>query len=298
MPELPEVETIRRGLEGELIGAVFSGVEVLTDKSVADDYETIGEQLLDREITGLRRKGKILIIDLDQSLSILIHLKMTGQVILEKSEGARKGGGHPTASMQNELPDKSTRAVFTFRDGSQLFFNDQRKFGWIKLKEQGDIKDESLIARMGPEPLDEQFTPDYLQNKTQQRKSSIKAVLLDQSTVAGLGNIYVDESLHLAKIHPERVASDLTPHEVHALHGAVVEIITNAIRYEGTAFRNFMNHWGERGNYFDHARVFNRSGLPCPVCGEEIMKIRVVGRGTHICNRCQVLAPAPDVDTP
>lgn len=287
MPELPEVETIRRGLESELKGAVFSGVEVFHDKSVPDDYDSIGERLLDREIRGLRRKGKILIIDLDEDLSILIHLKMTGQVILEKPEGVRAGGGHPTSSMRGVLPDRSTRVTFVFRNGSQLFFNDQRKFGWIKLKKACEVEEESLIARMGYEPLDTRFSASYLQDKLKRRRSSIKAVLLDQSTISGLGNIYVDESLHLAKIHPERIATSLSPKEVAELHRAIVKIISDAIKFEGTTFRNFMNHRGERGNYFDHARVFNRSGLPCPACGEQIKKIRVAGRGTHICEQCQ-----------
>ncbi len=287
MPELPEVETIRRGLAGELTGSIFSGVEIINESSMPESSSLGTELLLDQEIVGLRRRGKVLIIDVGKNYSLLIHLKMTGQLILERPDGGREGGGHPTKAMVSALPDKSTRVVFDFSDGKRLFFNDQRKFGWIKLKDRGEVEQDSLLMRMGEEPLEAGFIEEVLRKKLRGRKAPIKALLLDQTTVAGLGNIYVDESLHLAKIHPETKAIDLNDEQIAKLHSSIVNIIRTAVRLEGTTLRNYLNHRGEKGGYFEHARVFDRTGLPCPECGEEIEKIRVAGRGTHICVNCQ-----------
>lgn len=289
MPELPEVETIRRGLEPHLVGSRIESIEILFTRSMPANDQLLSEHVHGSLITSLRRRGKVMIIELSTGYSLLVHLKMTGQLILEEHGGDRFGGGHPTRSMERTLPDRSTRAIIYLENGNRLFFNDQRKFGWIKLLKTSEVEQDSLLARMGVEPLSTDFTYSHFKERIVRRKSSIKAVLLDQSTVAGLGNIYVDEALHLAKIHPQRQASDLTEVELKRLHEAIITIIGIAIDQDGTTFRDYMNHRGEMGNYFEYARVFNRTGLACPECGATIVKLRVASRGTHVCPQCQIL---------
>lgn len=286
MPELPEVETIRVGLASRLVGQIITAVEVLWPKSLspANAVSTIVGQT----ITGLDRRAKVLIIVLSGNQSLLIHLKMTGQLVLVEQSGARRAGGHPTASMAADLPDRSTRVVFTLSSGDKLFFNDQRKFGWIQVLPSAEIDDHALVGRLGPEPLSADFKlADFAGVLKRRAKSPIKAVILDQSTVSGIGNIYADESLHLAKIHPAIKAGDLKPAQVKRLFEAIKVIIATGVEHGGTSFAHYVNALGGKGDYLDHARVFNRTGQPCPVCGTPIQKIRVAGRGTHICPQCQ-----------
>lgn len=299
MPELPEVENVKTGLAPELEGSVITDMDVWHVKSMPATAKRIGAHVKNARIEQLWRRGKVMGVDLSSGYSLLIHLKMTGQLVLEvpaeqqttssrqQARRERLGGGHPTKSMAAKLPDSSTRVVFTFDNGSKLYFNDQRKFGWIKLLKTTDIRTDPLLSLLGPEPLSTDFTYEYFYDRITRRKSPIKAVLLDQSTVAGLGNIYADESLHLACIHPARHGASFSTEEVQRLHEAIRTIIDCGIEYGGTTMRNFVNHNGERGNYFDHARVFNRAGQPCPECGTTIEKIRVANRGTHICPECQ-----------
>ncbi len=288
MPELPEVETIRRGLDGLIVGQTFSSVDVIFYKTITTKSLT---PVIGSKVLRVARRGKVLIVELTNNLSLLVHLKMTGQLILVQSENKRFGGGHPTKSMTSKLPDSSTRAVFVFRSGDRLFFNDQRKFGWIKLIPTGLVDGDSLIARLGPEPLSEGFTLADFKARLQKRSGPIKAVLLDQSTVAGLGNIYVDEALHMAKIHPSTPANAVSNTKVKALYIAIPKILNQSLGKGGTSFTpaaaGFVNHMGFMGDYLKHARVFRREGKPCPECHTTINKIRVAGRGTHICPKCQ-----------
>ncbi len=288
MPELPEVETIRLGLEQKTLGLEITDIEVLHPKSFQSSAELADAQAIGATITGLDRRGKVLIIHLSTSYSLLFHLKMTGQMVLAKADGQRYAGGHPTKSMADTLPDKSTKVIFRLSDGSTLYFNDQRIFGWIKLVPDAEIIRDTLIARLGPEPLTEAFElKGFAATLARHPRSPIKAVILDQSTVAGVGNIYADESLHLAKIHPATPCGELTNAQVKRLYEAIKTIIALGIKYGGTSFSSYVNALGGEGNYFDHSRVFRRQGLTCPVCGTVIIKTRVAGRGTHLCPRCQ-----------
>ncbi len=241
-------------------------------------------------ITKIGRKGKVLIIELDTGYSLLFHLKMTGQMVLVKSGGERYAAGHPTKSMADQLPDKSTKVIFRFSDGSILYFNDQRVFGWVKLVSNPDVLRDSLIARLGPEPLTEAFELVPFSVILKRRSGSpVKGVILDQSTVAGVGNIYADESLHLAKIHPARLAGSLSKVEVQRLYEAIKAIIALGVEHGGTSFTSYVNALGGKGDYLQNARVFRRQGLTCPVCQSVIIKTRVAGRGTHLCPQCQKL---------
>lgn len=286
MPELPEVESIRRSLLGHIVGEAFDRVEVLWPKSFSGD---LVKNLIHHKITGIERRGKVLVIQLDNDFSLLIHLKMTGQLLLVEVDGKRFGGGHPTKSMAGELPDSSTRVTFEFKNGSRLFFNDQRKFGWIKLVPNEEVNKDVLIARLGPEPLSSKFLLTDFRTSIQKRNAPIKAVLLDQSTVAGIGNIYADEALHLAKIHPLQPASSLSKPRVEKLYDAIIAVLNASIKKGGTSFTNYRDIYGGKGNYLDFARVFRKQGQACPVCGTIIQKTRVAGRGTHICPHCQKL---------
>jgi len=289
MPEGPEVETIRRGLELGIVGQKIAGLEVLWDGSFVVPEDERQRWLIGATVTHVERHGKVLVLRLDNGRALLFHLKMTGQVVLEKADGERFAGGHPSESMASGLPDRSTRVVFEFETGDRMYFNDQRKFGWIKLVAAAEVMRDALVARLGPEALSDGFNVTYLSEQLQRHaKAPVKAVILDQSTVAGIGNIYADESLHLARIHPARLAGSLTPGEVKRLHAAIREIMALGIEHGGTSFAHYVNSLGGKGDYLEHARVFRRQGQPCPVHPETLVqKIRVAGRGTHICPKCQ-----------
>lgn len=292
MPELPEVETIKSGLEKLVKGQQIQAVEADWAKSMSDAKKAAGHTVKD-----LARRGKVLIMNLDRDMSLLFHLKMTGQLVFDKqaksskSKVQRFAGGHPTESMTHELPDRSTRVTFTFKSGDKLFFNDQRKFGWIKLVETAHVNMDKLLARMGPEPLGPEFKYAEFVQKIQKSRAPIKAIILDQSTVSGVGNIYADESLHLAKIHPTRKGASLTSAEAKKLYEAIKTIIALGISHGGTSFTHYVNALGKQGDYLEAARVFRKNGQPCPVCKTIVEKIRVGGRGTHFCSKCQLAKP-------
>jgi formamidopyrimidine-DNA glycosylase len=288
MPEGPEVETIRRGLELGLTGQTIAAVDVLWERSFAVPADVRDQVLSGARVARVDRRAKVLMWHLSNDYSLLFHLKMTGQMVLVKADGERFAGGHPSDSMRDPLPDRSTRVVFRFDSGDSLYFNDQRKFGWIKLMPTAEVGDDVLVARLGPEALSDEFTLEHLQTQlTRHRRAPIKPTILDQATVAGIGNIYADESLHLARLHPLRLAGSLTPAEVKRLHAAIRTIIALGIEHGGTSFAHYVNSLGGKGDYLEHARVFRREGQPCAVCGTIIEKIRVAGRGTHVCPKCQ-----------
>jgi formamidopyrimidine-DNA glycosylase len=288
VPEGPEVETIRRGLELGVVGQTITAVEVVFDGSFPVPADLRDQIVAGAKVAHVGRRGKVLMIELSSGYALLFHLKMTGQVVVVKADGERYAGGHPTESMKDTLPDRSTRVVFEFASGDRLYFNDQRKFGWIKLVPVDEIELDTLVARMGPEALSDEFSVKLLQRElTRHGRAPVKAVILDQSTVAGVGNIYADEALHLAKLHPARLAGSLKPAEVKRLWSAVREIIGLGIEHGGTSFAKYVNALGGKGDYLEHARVFRREGQACPVCGTAIQKTRVAGRGTHLCPKCQ-----------
>lgn len=303
MPELPEVETVRLGLQRLLPGRVIAHVESDWPKSFPNSEADVKAFLLGAEIVQVRRRAKVLLIDLTSEYTLVIHLKMTGQLVfVQKTSGSkvegkklkvseaelRFGAGHPNDSLIGELPDKSTRVTFTFLDGSKLFFNDQRKFGWVKLYPTVEVPDIDFMQKVGPEPLEADFTPDILFNRIQRRKNSnIKAVLLDQTVLAGVGNIYADEALWAAKIHPETLVKDLSKQQVALLHEVLVAVLRLSIEKGGSSNHTYVNAEGKKGSYMNFANVFRRDGEACPRCGTTIIKLKVAGRGTHICPVCQ-----------
>jgi formamidopyrimidine-DNA glycosylase len=282
MPELPEVETIRVGLAKLLPGKVVHDVWHDWPKSFPNAPSDVARFLIGAEIVSVHRRAKVLTIELSSDYSLVIHLRMTGQLVFRGKEVF--GAGHPNDSLVGELPDKSTRVVLEFNDASKLFFNDQRKFGWMRLLPTAQVPEIDFLKTVGPEPLEDDFTIDKFIERLKTRKNSpIKAVLLDQKVLAGVGNIYADESLWMAKIHPITPVSKIPRAKLVALHSDLRAVLQLSIEKGGSTDRNYVSSEGKKGSYLSFANVFRRQGKPCPRCGTIIVKIRAAGRGTHIC---------------
>lgn len=292
MPELPEVETIKIGLQNLLPGKKIIRVSFDNAKSFPNSQKDVQQFMIGSIITDVKRRGKTLSISLSTNYTLLVHLKMTGQLVF-RSERINFGAGHPTNSLISELPDKSTRVTIKMeddKDDSTLFFNDQRKFGWIRLVPTAELQNVDFIKKLGPEPLEDSFDSDKFTARLQKRPgSSIKAALLDQSVIAGVGNIYADESLWGAKIHPLSRVKDVSNADLKILHGELIHVLNLSIEKGGSTDRNYIDAEGKKGSYLSFARVFRLEGQPCQRCGETIIKIRAAGRGTHICPKCQIL---------
>jgi formamidopyrimidine-DNA glycosylase len=289
MPELPEVETVRIGLSGLLPGRTVSAVDYDWPRSFPNAREDVNEFLVGASVVIVARRAKVLLIELSSKYSLVIHLKMTGQLVFRSPE-ANFGAGHPNSSLVGELPDKSTRVTVEFEDGSRLFFNDQRKFGWMRLMPTAEVANLDFFKKVGPEPLGADFTwQDFRERLLRRKNTNIKAALLDQAVVAGVGNIYADESLWGAKLHPTTRVGDVTPQKFKALYRALVDVLRLSIEKGGSTDRNYVNAEGKSGSYLTFANVFRREGKPCPRCGTTIVKTRVAGRGTHLCPHCQKL---------
>jgi formamidopyrimidine-DNA glycosylase len=290
MPELPEVETVRIGLQQFLPGRRVLQVTHDWPKGFPNADTDVKTFLISATVQGVRRRAKVLLIDLNTHYTLVIHLKMTGQLVF-RGDHERFGAGHPNDSLVGELPDKSTRVIFTFADHSHLFFNDQRKFGWIRLLPTPEVANLDFFQKVGPEPLAADFTAQQFMTRLRRRtKSGIKTVLLDQTVVAGIGNIYADESLWSAKIHPEARVQTLSDAQLTTLFKAMRTILNLSIEKGGSTDRTYVDAKGQRGSYLTFANVFRREGQPCPRCGTTILKTKVAGRGTHICPSCQRLA--------
>ncbi|MCL1876428.1 bifunctional DNA-formamidopyrimidine glycosylase/DNA-(apurinic or apyrimidinic site) lyase [Candidatus Saccharibacteria bacterium] len=292
MPELPEVETVRRGLENLIVGRKILNVDILNPKSFLVSASEIEEFVVDAEIIAVRRRAKVLIIDLSSNYSLVIHLKMTGQIVFRGSENW--GGGHPNDSFVGDLPDRSTRVEFELNgsaDGlSKLFFNDQRKFGWIKLIPTLAVEKMEFIAKLGPEPLIGNPETEFLTRVRRRNNSAVKAAILDQSVIAGIGNIYADEALWGAKIHPATRVRDISDEQLREILQSAIDAMNKSLSAGGSTMKTYVNADGKKGNYLDlFANVFRRDGASCPRCGAIITKIRIAGRGTHVCLKCQKL---------
>jgi formamidopyrimidine-DNA glycosylase len=286
MPELPEVETVRKGLSELLPGLTVKSVEFDWPKSFPNAKNDTNKFLIGASIVQVRRRGKVLIIDLSTDYSLIIHLKMTGQLVF-RSDSTVFGAGHPNKSLLGELPDKSTRVTFEI-DGAKLFFNDQRKFGWVRLVPTIEIDNIDFFKKLGPEPLSADFTAEKFKERLRRRPNSrIKPALMDQTVIAGVGNIYADEALWGAKIYPEERVRDVEGTKLNKLYEELIYVLKLSIEKGGSTDKNYVDAKGKKGSYLQFARVFRRENLPCPRCGTTIKKIRVAGRGTHYCPKCQ-----------
>ena len=312
MPELPEVETIKRGLGKFILNKKIVQVEQRCEKSFIGQPDWVAGAT----VVALRRRGKALLIDLDNGYTMMVHLRMTGQLIWRSDSLAgvmhemraqtadapvadvailpqtfdpeqQFAAGHPSKNFIEELPNQQTRVIFVFNDG-KLYFNDQRKFGFVKVLKTEAVEQDSFIAGLGKEPWvmpAEEFYKICMQHKN----ALIKAVLLDQKLIAGLGNIYADESLFYAGVHPERRAGTLTEAEVAKILEGACKVMDASIDSGGSTMATYYRPDGSTGDYLEKfAQVFRREGQPCNRCGTEIVKMRVAGRGTHVCPHCQI----------
>jgi formamidopyrimidine-DNA glycosylase len=290
MPELPEVETVRTGLARLLPGLVVTSADHDWPKSFPNAAADVQQFLIGAKVVAVKRRAKVLLIELSSQYSLVVHLKMTGQLVF-RGQAESFGAGHPNDSLVGKLPDKSTRVTLVFTDDSRLFFNDQRKFGWMRLLPTSEVMNLDFFRKVGPEPLAADFTWQRLRERLMRRQNSnIKAVLLDQAVIAGVGNIYADEALWGAKIHPATLVRDLSATKLHRLYDELIYVLKLSIEKGGSSDKNYVNAEGKRGSYLSFARVFRREGQACPRCGTTIIKTRVAGRGTHLCPKCQ---PAP-----
>jgi formamidopyrimidine-DNA glycosylase len=277
MPELPEVETVRRALEPHVLGRVFERVQIDDPRLVRpSDPMQVAAELEGERVAALGRRGKYLIVRFESGRALLIHLRMTGSL-----------RHAPRGSLAD---DPHRRAVVRLDDGSDVAYRDVRRFGTWQLLEPEEI-DAYLAERLGGEPLERGFTKQRLGERLAGRKAPLKAALLDQRTVAGLGNIYVDEALWRARLHPLRPAGTLDADELARLTKAIKDALRAGVAHQGASLRDYSTPDGRRGRMQERFRVYDREGEPCPRCGTPIEKIRVAGRGTYYCPFDQRLEP-------
>jgi formamidopyrimidine-DNA glycosylase len=282
MPELPEVETVAHQLRTALLGKVISEIEVRKEKSWTGNQAAV----IGSPIESITRRSKLIRIRFKNSNNILIHLKMSGQLIYVDGE-KRVGGGHPTADWVQELPSKHTRVIFTFTDGTHLYFNDQRIFGWLRVSDDAHIT--ATFGLLAPDIIDEAITAEYLFDKAAKRRIPIKQLIMDNLIVSGVGNIYACDALNLAKISPLRLANSLPKEKISRLVAAMKTVITLGIEKGGaTIDGKYLHVSGLAGKYQEVRRVYDKKGNPCPNCGKMIIKIKIAGRGTYYCPNCQI----------
>jgi len=276
---------VRRQLSEKLIGKKIAAVDVRSLKAVRDD-EAYESALAGKKITGLKRAGKYLFFTLTGDTYLIGHLRMTGRMIFQADGSSEQvGGGHLLIKPVDSQPHKHTRIIFTFADGSHLYFNDMRKFGYLKRATKSEVENQK--DKLGVEPLADAYNVADFKDLLSGRKTPLKAALLKQSDIAGLGNIYVDEACFRSYVRPDRLAGDLNEAETEALFAATTSVLEDAIKHGGTTFRDYVDTEGEHGNFTDKLAVFAREGETCLRCGETIEKSKVAGRGTHICPGCQ-----------
>ena len=269
MPEMPEVEIIRRYLDTQVAGKTIMNLDIRLPRMIKwPDVEGFRALVTGRTIKSMNRRGKYLLMELDNDSKVVFHLRMTGRLVYE-----------PTG----DTSDHHARVIFHLQDGASLVYGDTRTLGTIhglKPQELGMLKG---LAEMGPEPLSAEFTTEYLYKTANQRKVAIKSFLLNQKYIGGIGNIYADEALFLARIHPLRPANSLTQAECSSLWESVNKVIAAGIADGGTTFRDYQNGEGGNGSHQDHLYVYGRKGEQCRNCGAVIERITVGGRGTHFC---------------
>jgi formamidopyrimidine-DNA glycosylase len=302
MPELPEVEGFRRRVAPAIAGRRIIRLDVLDDKLWRPDDDLDAAMVAGRTVVDVGRRAKLLLFHLDEGLALVLHLKIAGQLVFAAADGQRMIGGHPYPLPDARLPDASTRFVLTFGSPEDtLFVNDQRRFAWLRLLPERAVPGFLAEQRYGPDPLDPQFTPAVLAARLEaRRRRPAKAALLDQTCIAGLGNIYADEALHAAQLHPMHLSGDLTLSDVARLHEAIRRVLEIAVPVGG-ALVKVGRAIDDRDAGRDFLRAHGRAGALCPDCaaagrlapdGEpsRIVRAFLAGRGTYFCPVCQ---PAP-----
>jgi len=296
MPELPEVETIRLGLQKYLVGHVIESIDIRLPKMVSGE----AKRVKDTKVQAIRRYGKGLVIDFANNYSIAIHIKMTGQLIYQgprsslrpvpSGTGLRSSGQAKVSREKvGNLPGPHTHVIFRLNNNSFLYYNDIRQFGWIKIVPTNDVSSLPFFKDLGPEPLSN-LTIDQFSSIVKAVKSPIKPLLMDQKKIAGIGNIYANEALYLAKIHPKRQPSSLSDPEIKTLFDAIENVLKKALETGGSSEWQYVNALGQEGSYQKIFQIYGQVGKKCKICGATIQKITLGGRGTFFCPACQRLA--------
>ena len=295
MPELPEVETTVKELKKELLGSIILDIWTDWPKTIRNiSLKNLKAKIKGEKILNIKRRAKLIIFLLSQHKILLAHQKMTGHFLIGQWRYQKKSKRKWLPLSTGPLQDKINtyfHLVFKLDDGRQLAFSDLRKFGWLKLYEKIKLEDLPEIKRLGPEPLSPKFTPQILAKRLKKTRRPIKQALLDQQIIAGIGNIYADESLFAAKIHPLTPANSLKSHQIKALYQAIRQILKQAIKYQGTTIlsgaEEFRLPQGKRGQYQNHCYVYRRTGEACRICGAKIQRIKIGQRSSHFCPNCQ-----------
>jgi formamidopyrimidine-DNA glycosylase len=290
MPELPEVETIRRDLQSAVVGLEFTEVKFIWSGSLKGVPEAeFRRKVLGQKIVGVERRAKNLAIKLENHHSLLMHMKMTGHLLIEPDQYKLTASGNwetPSGTLADPL-NQFIRVVFWLNNGKIMAFSDLRKFGYIKL-----VTDEELATfwtSYGPEPFSKEFSLSYLTNLFAAKKQAIKKVLMDQTNIAGIGNIYADEILWKTKIHPLTPANKLTPSQIVAIRETTENTLQRAIDLRGTSSSDYRDTKGEKGKFERELKVYRRTGQECSRCHGSIERIVIGARGTHLCPDCQIL---------
>lgn len=277
MPELPEVETVRRGLEKQLPGRTILGAQILRPDSIGHPApQEFAKQLVGHRILSVGRRGKYLIIKLDREAGLSVHLRMSGRLIVVENKNAKSPGTH-------------VRVIITMDGGKQLWFEDMRVFGrvWYVPPRKAFEDVVSGLSDLGIEPLDGELDGAFLKKAFTGRRQPIKSALLDQTVIAGIGNIYADETLHLSKIKPNKPANTLSRKQYDLLAENIRQVLSKAIELGGSSVRNYVDAEGVNGNYQHSAFVYGREGEPCLTCETKIARIKLAGRSAHFCPKCQ-----------
>lgn len=278
MPELPEVETIKRGLSTHLIGHKVQDIQILDPLRFSGPVE----QIIGSTVTDIRRRGKGLIINFNNGYSLAIHVKMTGQLIYR---GEKTKNLILSPKVKN-LPNSHTRVIFHLDQGAHLYYNDVRRFGWLKVIPSGSIETIPFFKSLGPEPF-ETLTLEYFCSTLQKNKKPVKSVIMDQQKIAGIGNIYANDALYKARIYPGRPANSLSEQELEALFRSIHEVLQFSIEHGAASNTNYVNALGQDGRYQNHFLVYGCTGELCGRCGGTIKRVVVGGRGTFVCKECQ-----------
>lgn len=277
MPELPEVESVRQGLEKMIVNEIIARVEVLWSNIIeSPPVPEFKKRLKGQKFERVMRRGKFLLFYLTEDV-LISHLRMEGKYQLLSVADLRA----------EEIQDKHVHVIFHLESGQQLRYHDVRKFGRMSLIQKGKEFEHKSLKKLGPEPIASEFKLADMREFLTRRTKAIKGVLLDQEMVVGVGNIYADEILYQAKIHPEKPANSLTANEEELLYEAILDILAKAVEKGGSTIRSYENAFGENGRYQKYLQVYGKEDDNCARCGETIEKIKVVGRGTHFCPSCQ-----------
>jgi len=294
MPELPEVETLVSGLCARVVGQKIASVEPRLAKSVGGEPVVFKKAVEGATITSAKRRGKVIIMHLDNAKAMLVHLKLTGQLIFEGKDGQAHRGGHHQKAYEAPPPNKYTHVIFSFTSGAKLYFNDLRKFGWIKVADSADVNADNrglgkVLSDIGHDPLSKDFSVrDFIKSAKRRARSDIYSVLLDQKVISGLGNIYVNETLWLARISPQTKAGGMADAQYHSIIAAAKKILNEAIKFGGTSDNTYRKLDGSKGTYGEHLNVYHREGEKCQRNdGGTIQRVKKGGRSTFFCPICQ-----------